>query len=233
MASINQLVSEIANSIQQPDSVPVRQAILLSIIHARNELIRKTYFNNKTIDRVLQQRFIATIIDVPDGDLPNTSNLQLKTIKRTKFKVPRPVRFSNGIPFNSVRTLGVASPIEIPYNNQANSIYYNFLPGMQCITDYDYINEYIYINIKNDRFNTISKIVIEGVFEKPHLIETITNESTMNDKDNILTEDEVDYDNEFLLPEDMVETLKKTILSTFNPEIVRQTNEIPTQNLIK
>ena len=43
MASINQLISEIAHSVQQADSVPVRNAIRLGIIHARNRLIRNTY----------------------------------------------------------------------------------------------------------------------------------------------------------------------------------------------
>lgn len=38
MASINQLVSEIAHSLQQADSIPVRRAIKLGIIHARNKI---------------------------------------------------------------------------------------------------------------------------------------------------------------------------------------------------
>ena len=37
MASINQLVSEIAHSIQQANSVPVRNAIRLAVIHNRNK----------------------------------------------------------------------------------------------------------------------------------------------------------------------------------------------------
>ena len=37
MASIEQVVSEIAHSLKQADSVPVRRAIRLAIIHNRNK----------------------------------------------------------------------------------------------------------------------------------------------------------------------------------------------------
>ena len=53
MASINQLISEIAHSVQQADSVPVRRAIKLGIIHARNEAIRRSYGNHNYTDKVL------------------------------------------------------------------------------------------------------------------------------------------------------------------------------------
>ena len=53
MSSINQIISEIAHSIKQANSIPVRRAIKLGIIHARNELIRRTYQNNNYTDRKL------------------------------------------------------------------------------------------------------------------------------------------------------------------------------------
>ena len=115
MSSISQLVSEIAHSVKQPDSIPVRKAIRLSIIHARNQLIRQSYTNHNYADKGLQQRFKLELIDVPDGDLFNSLNLGLDTIKRTKSKVPKPVRLTNNLPFQSVRTIGVKSPVLIPF----------------------------------------------------------------------------------------------------------------------
>ena len=53
MSSLNQLISEIAHSLQQPNNVPVRRAIRQGIIHARNELIRHSYSNHNYIDQVL------------------------------------------------------------------------------------------------------------------------------------------------------------------------------------
>ena len=40
-------------------------------------------------------------------------------------------------------------------------------------------------------------------------------------------------DDEFLLPEDMIPTIKKLILESWNAEVIRDTNEIPSLNIIK
>lgn len=227
MATINQLVSEIAHSLQQPNSVPVRRAIKLAIIHARNELIRKGFNNHHITDKVIQQRFKVELIDVPDGDLANTESLGLIAIKRTKNKVPRPTRLDHNLPFHSVRTAGVKNPIEIPFVKEASSKFYKHLPGMCHGVTYDYINEYVYINTTSESvISAIGSIIIESVFEYPHLIETET-------KDGVLDIDLVNDNDEFLLPEDMIGDIKKLVLETFNPEVVRETNEIPTPNLVR
>lgn len=227
MASIAQLVSEIAHSVQQADSVPVRRAIKLGIIHARNEIIRKSYTNNHVTDKILQQRFRLSLIDVRDGDQVPVPCFSLPTIKRTSCKVPRPVRLSNGIPFHSVRTAGVEHPIEIAFVKEASSNFYKHLPGMECAATYDYINEYIYINtLTSNSLNAIKSIVVESVFEQPQLILTEAAGETFN-------LDIVDDNDEFLLSEDMIGSVKKLVLETFNTQVVRQTDEIPTSNLVK
>lgn len=224
MSSINQLISEIAHSVQQADSIPVRRAIRLGILHARNEAIRRSYSNNNITDKVLQQRFKLTLINVPDGDIFIEDDINLPYIKRTINKVPRPTRLSNGCPFHSVRTLGVSSPVEIAFVKEASANYYKYLPGMNCLPTYDYINEYIYIDInKSPQLAQLGSIIIESVFEMPQIIPIETNEGIQNISD----------DDEFLLPEDMINTVKKLFFETFNPQIVRQTNEIPTPNLVK
>ena len=226
MASIAQLVSEIAHSVQQADSVPIRRAIKLSIIHSRNELIRKSYEAHKITDKMLQQRFKLTLINVPDGDLSEIP-VRVQNIKRTQNKVPRPIRLTNNVPFHSIRTIGIKHPIEIAYTKEASTHFYNHLPGMCNVITYDYINEYIYINIGNNiEFKQLGAIVIESMFEYPHLIETETVEgkfdiSAISDND------------EFLIPEDMINAIKKLVLETLNVQVIRQTNEIPTTNLVK
>lgn len=227
MASIAQLVSEIAHSVKQPDSVPVRRAIKLGIIHARNELIRHSYSNHNYTDKVLQQRFRLILTDIPDGDVFGTNNLNLPKIKRTLNKVPRPVRLTNNLPFHSVRTIGMKSPIEIAFAKETSAQYYNKLPGMCPAITYDYINEYIYISIpKNSKFSTLGYIIVESVFEYPHLIETETIEGKLD-------LNAVNDDDEFLIPEDMIGAIKKNILETWNTNIIRDTNEISAENIIK
>lgn len=124
MSSIAQLVSEIAHSLKQPDSVPVRKGIKLAIIHARNELIRHSVETHNYTDKGLQQRFKIALIDVPDGDLNGSKDIVKDTIKRTASKVPRPTRLTNNLPFHSVRTAGVKSPVEIAFVKESTSNYH-------------------------------------------------------------------------------------------------------------
>ena len=226
MSSIAQLVSEIAHSVKQPNSVPVRRAIKLSIIHARNNLIRKSFSNHNYSDKVLQQRFRVSLIDVPDGDVYGSEGIITNTIKRTANKVPRPVRLTNNLPFHSVRTVGVTNPHEIAFVKEASAKFYNSLPGMCPVITYDYINEYIYVNIqKGSALNNLDAIVIESIFEYPHIIETETVEGKLDIN-------AIDDNDEFLLPEDMIDAIKQIVLETWNKEIIRNTNEVPAPNIV-
>lgn len=226
MSSIAQLVSEIAHSVKQPNSVPVRRAIKLSIIHARNNLIRKSFSNHNYSDKVLQQRFRVSLIDVPDGDVYGSEGIITNTVKRTANKVPRPVRLTNNLPFHSVRTVGVTNPHEIAFVKEASAKFYNSLPGMCPVITYDYINEYIYVNIqKNSVLNNLDAIVIESIFEYPHIIETETVEGKLDIN-------AIDDNDEFLLPEDMIDAIKQIVLETWNKEIIRNTNEVPAPNIV-
>ena len=130
MSSINQLISEIAHSVQQADSVPVRRAIRQAIIHSRNELIRRSYSNHNYVDKVLKQRFRLELVDVPDGDIPDTDDLARTNVKRTKNKVPRPVRLTNAFPFHSIRTAGSINPVIIPFICESITHFYEALPGL-------------------------------------------------------------------------------------------------------
>ena len=226
MSSIAQLVSEIAHSVKQPNSVPVRRAIKLSIIHARNNLIRKSFSNHNYSDKVLQQRFRISLIDVPDGDVYGSEGIITNTVKRTTNKVPRPVRLTNNLPFHSVRTVGVTNPHEIAFVKEASAKFYNSLPGMCPVITYDYINEYIYVNIqKGSVLNNLDAIVIESIFEYPHIIETETVEGKLDIN-------AIDDNDEFLLPEDMIDAIKQIVLETWNKEIIRNTNEVPAPNIV-
>lgn len=227
MSSIAQIVSEVAHSVKQPDSVPVRRAIKLGIIHARNEVIRRSFANHNYTDKVLQQRFKLTLTTVPDGDLAGSKDIVKDTIKRTTNKVPRPTRLTNNLPFHSVRTAGMKNPIEIAFVKETSAKYYNKLPGFcPCVT-YDYINDYIYVNLPVEgMLANIGAIIVESVFEYPHLIPI----ETVEGKFDI---DSVDDNDEFFLPEDMVSAVKKIILETWNPDVIRDTNVIPPQSIVQ
>lgn len=224
MASINQLISEIAHSVQQADSVPVRRAIRLAVIHNRNKLIRQSFENHGYIDKVIQQRFRISLVDVPDADLPNTNGFDLPIIKRSLQRVPRPTRLNNNLPFLSLRTAGVKNPIEIAFVKEPSARFYTHLPGFCKNITYDYINQYIYVNtINTPEFANLGSIIVESPFEYPVQIEEEHSDGNYNYSD----------DDEFMISEDMIYDIKKLVLDEFNPDVVRQTNEIPTPNLIK
>lgn len=221
MSSINQIISELAHSVKQADSVPVRNALRLSIIHARNKLLRESYKNHGYADKGLYQRIKLSLTDVPDGDLEELVDIA-PYIKRTNNKVPRPTRFVNNTPFQSVRTVGYRNPIEIPFVPETVAATYKYLPGMCHDVSYDYINEYIYIFCDEDsKFARMNNVIVESVFEQPQLIETETSNCGENFNENSTD------DNEFLIPEDIIEDLKQIVLANFNANVVRNTNEIP------
>ena len=69
MASINQLVSEFAHSLGQPNNYALRTNLRSLIVHTRNELIRHSYERHGFVDRNLTQRYVVSLIDTFDGDI--------------------------------------------------------------------------------------------------------------------------------------------------------------------
>lgn len=233
MASLNQLISEIAHAVGDPNNVPLRRNIRYAILHTRNELIRRSYETHNYLDKGLNQRFRLSIINVPDGDLYNSDGLNLPAVKRTKYKVPRPVRLTNNLPFQSIRTVGFGN-VEIVFAKEASAKFYHHLVGLCNNPVYDYINEYIYFfNHDVDWFKNIGSIVVESAFESPYLIPEETVQAA-KDVDIDKVDNETDFDDdEFLLPEDMIGSIKDVIFKRNLLNIPRETNELPTDNIIK
>ena len=225
MASIAQLVSEFAHSLGQPNNQALRNNIKSLIIHTRAEVIRRSYENHNYIDKGLTQRYRVSLISVNDGDIELPDGVSVDKIKRTKQKVQRPVRLTNNLPFDRVSTVGYKTNREIPFIKETVARFRGSLPGMCGAISYDYINDYIYINVINENaLQDIDSIVIEAPFEKPEIVEMETS------TDGTYT---IDDDYEYFLPEDMIDNVKKLVLATFNPNIVRDDDKIPTPNLVK
>lgn len=221
MASISQLVSEFAHSLKQPNNKALRENIKSLIIHTRNEIIRRSYENHSYIDKGLTQRFKVSLIDVYDGEL-DVSNLEdcpVDQIKRSSQKVPKPVRLTNNLPFDRVSSIGYKTSREIPFIKETSARFRSHVPGMCGMACYDYINGYIYIFPSNNNSFDLNKIVIEGAFEHPNVIESLNGE--VDEMDLLLDE------NEWLLSEDMIGQIKEIIYKRDLLSTIRETNEIP------
>jgi hypothetical protein len=223
MSSLNQVVSEIAHAIHQPNNHVTRMTIRSAVIHTFNEQIRQSYQRHANIDKILMQRYRVSVIDVPDGDIFQSLVSTKFKVKRTKMRVPRPVRLDNNLPFVSIRTVGYEN-MAIPFIKEANAQFYKQLPGMCTTLSYDYINGYVYINSNgNPVIEPLGHIIIESPFEIPTDIPVETNEKLSEFFDN---------DDEFIIPEDMVERIKDVIYKRNLLNIERQTNEVPTKEQV-
>lgn len=222
MASIAQLVSEIAHSVGDPNNHALRENIKSVIIHTRNELIRRSYENHNYVDKGLTQRFKVSLIDVIDGEIELPEDVDLKgtnLVKRTEQKVPRPVRLINNLPFDRVSSVGYRTNREIPFIKETSARFRNAVPGLNGLACYDYINGYIYIFPSDCKPFNINKICIEGAFEHPTVIELENKE--------IDFEDAMFDENEWLLSEDMIGQIKDVIVKRDLLARYRQNNEIP------
>lgn len=217
MASLNQIVSEIAHAIHQPNNFTTRQTIRSAVIHTFNEQIRQTYERHANVDKILMQRYRISLINVPDGDIFQSLVSTKYKVKRSKTRIPRPVRLDNNLPFVSVRTVGYDN-MAIPFIKEANAQFYKALPGMYTSLSYDYINGYLYVNSNgNPLIEPLGHIVIESPFEIPTEIPVETTEGVESNFDN---------DDEFIIPEDMVERIKDVIYKRNLLNVERVTNEV-------
>lgn len=221
MASLNQIVSEIAHAIHQPNNFTTRQTIRSAVIHTFNEQIRQTYERHANVDKILMQRYRVSLINVPDGDIFQSLVSTKYKVKRSKTRIPRPVRLDNNLPFVSVRTVGYDN-MAIPFIKEANAQFYKALPGMCTSLSYDYINGYLYVNSNdNHLIEPLGHIVIESPFEIPNEIPVETTERIESNFDN---------DDEFIIPEDMVERIKDVIYKRNLLNVERVTNEVPVKD---
>ena len=226
MASIAQLVSEIAHSVRQPNNKGLRENLKILIIQTRNEIIRRSYENHKYIDKVLTQRFKVSLTDVNDGDIvfpEEYVDVDITKIKRTTQKVPRPIRLPNNLPFDRVSSAGFETSREYPYIKETTARFRSAVPGLCGMPCYDYINEYIYLFPVNNKAISQNAIIIESAFEHPNEISMLN--GTESSSTTWLDE------NEYLLSEDMIGQIKDIIYKRDLLNNARETNEIP--NVIK
>lgn len=227
MASINQLVSEFAHSLGQPNNHALRENIKSLVVHTRNEIIRHSHERHGFLDRNLTQRFIVSLETVKDGDFKYDENdldlvnavASLTDIKRTEQKVPRPTRLVNNLPFLRVSSIGFKTNRDFPFIKETSARFRAQTPGLCGLPCYDYINGYIYIFPTNNRPFNLEKLCIEAAFEHPTEIELANGEVS----DDMLQV----FDNEWLLSEDMIGQIKDIVYKRDLLSNIRQTDEIP------
>ena len=218
MASINQLVSEFAHALKQPNNKALRENLRVLIVHTRNELIRQSYEHHGYVDKGLTQRFRVSLIEVNDGDVEYPKEvIGVGKIKRSKDKVPTPLRLTNNLPFDRVSSIGWQYNREFPFIKETSARFRNSVPGL-CGPCYDHINGYLYIFPSSDKKFSLGSVIIEGAFEHPTEIMQANKEV---DNWDVMVDD-----NEFLLSEDMIGKIKDIIFKRDLLSNIRETNEV-------
>ena len=222
MASIAQLVSEMAHAVRDPNNQVLRENLKLLIIQTRNEIIRRSYENHNYVDKGLTQRYRVTLTPGNDGDIKlpeGYEDIEIAQIKRTTQKVPRPVRLTNNLPFDRVSTVGFQTSKEFPYIKETSARFRTAVPGLCGMPCYDYINEYIYIFPTISKSVDVNSIIIESAFEHPNEIALANGDATA---------EQVWLDeNEYILSEDMIGQIKEIIYKRDLINTPRETDEIP------
>lgn len=237
MASLNLIVSEIVHSLGEPNNYALRENVRNLVIQTRNEVIRRSFENHNYIDSVLQQKYKVKVEKVLDEDFPDDLDIEeyLKPyVFRTIQKVPKPIRFTNNLPFTRVSNVGHFASKEFPYIKETSARFREWLPGMRGQICYDYIDGYVYLFPNPVKFNhglgtqSISmfnnymnegNIVIQAAFERPNEVARNSDNSGFEFEDD---------DNEWFLPEDMIGNIKDIILKR-DLSNRHETNEVPNQ----
>lgn len=206
------------------------QRFKIELIDLLDGDIQLTYTNNPNNSQEIYDR----VIDNPfkfeeyNPDLSEFLARGIKYIKRSKQRIPRPIRLTNNLPFDRVSSVGYHSNKEIPFIKETSARFRSSVPGLTGLPSYDYINGYIYIFPSDNKPFKLNKIVIESVFEKPKQIEINT-----DTYDEEYEKERLDMDDdEWLFSEDMIGQIKDIIIKRdLLANVVRETNEIP--NTIK
>lgn len=226
MASLNQIISEIAHSIKQADNVAAKESIKLSIIQAREKLIRQSCKSNNLIDRTLITKYIIK----SNYNISDSYNCENNIIQ-----IPQIIRLGNETPLISLQYKDSNNKLSepIPFINNSSSKYYSHLPGFCSKLSYDYIE-----NIGNEYNENIASIIL---YNKEHININELYVECINRYPNELEFDEESYsnkiitnlDNQNYIPNDMVLDVKKLVLEVFNPQVIRDTNEQNPTSLVK
>jgi len=100
MTTLNAQADRIANLLKEPDNHELKERIKVSFKAAVAMLIRQS-FEKHGIDESVLLPFDVELIDVKYPDTMFNSDLGIR-MKKSKYKIPTPVRFVNSAPYVSV-----------------------------------------------------------------------------------------------------------------------------------
>ncbi len=197
MATLNEIVYNIATQVGKPDDAVLRERIKLMVAYYRALFIRQDQQRNFSVpSQFIQSLDCLEMEEASAMECCYQENIGC-TVWRTKLKVPRPVRLYDGTDFTYVGTVDGKQPYQRTTPVQAD--YSRYSKWSKVLPQYIYTNDRIYV------YNTTPiKILVRGIFEDPtHLEEYLCCNNSVA----------FTSDMEYPMSMDMVQRVTQSILS--------------------
>lgn len=196
MASLNEIVQDIAEEIDAGTDFTIRQKLKDEVIGWRATFFRRDrQLNNLVHDQVTQALGVITMVrvDKGEGGIPATID---KQIWKSELPIPIPVRFKNASlsPFTFVGSPDRHTAFTYIQPEAVNYIH----TGRYTKDDtrYTYRDGHLYV------YDIAKKVFVRGVFEDPRDVEAFN---------GCVGSTPYTDDNEFPVPEDMINLIKQQI----------------------
>lgn len=161
--TLNQEASNVANTLRQPFNHELKERAK-DLIKSELALYIRRSVKDHGIDTMLLLSYVAPITKAPAYPNP-IKELKDRTVIRTKYRVPTPVRFENDAPFTYVGTSDGLVSFPMRNANEASIAYLSSSTG--SVYSYRIENGYIIINDKPNNTFKSDYIKIESIFESP------------------------------------------------------------------
>ncbi len=160
MATLNEIVYNLATQVGKPDDVVLRERLKMMVAYYRALFIRQDQQRNFSIpSQFIQQLDCLEMEEASAMECCYQENIGC-TVWRTVKKVPRPVRLYDGSDFIYVGTVDAKQPYQRTTAVQAD--YSRYSKWSKQHPQYIYTNDRIYV------YNTTpKKILVKGIFEDP------------------------------------------------------------------
>jgi hypothetical protein len=159
--TLNQTSTDIANYFNQSSNHEFKERVKDMVKQELAMWIRRSVAEHG-IDDVL---LISYVAQVEEAKLHNHIPDSLVTVKRTKYRVPTPVRFNNDAPFTYVGSIDKLNAY--PIRNASEAALMHLYSSTGVSYSYYLSNGYIIINDKPDNSFKSEYILIESIFENP------------------------------------------------------------------
>lgn len=163
MITLNSQADKIANLLKQPDNHELKERIKESFKNLMATYIRQD-FEKHGIDERLILPFDVELEDVTYPEYKSVSESHGKSMKRSKYKIPTPIRFKHSAPYVSVEDSNNTYTFVHPRELHKSNLYLSLGESLYYFVE----NSYLYCGSSDETTNIkIGVIRVLAPYENP------------------------------------------------------------------